>query len=80
MPTITKKDFRKAITNFRKEFGQRSFWEGNNPKEAVEQLSYIYLTAVDLEECDLNVFTATMSEYDTRLLFAISSGMYKEKA
>jgi hypothetical protein len=54
--------------------GERSFWRGDKPGNAMRGLIYVYANTDGLNDGDVDLMTATTTEYDMRLAMVIGHG------
>jgi hypothetical protein len=74
---FTREQFHAEITRLRDLMGQRSFWAGHRPADALGGLLYMYLLVPGLTDKDQELLLATTIDYDKRLALAIIHGIYQ---
>jgi hypothetical protein len=74
---FTRDYFLSQLREMRELFGQRSFWKGDKPANAMRGLLYVYFNTDGLSENDLNLMEATAKEYDMRLSMVLGHGIYQ---
>jgi hypothetical protein len=75
---FTREYFISELAQLRKWMGDRSFWKGNKPSNAMRGLLYVYANAEDLTDNDISLMQATTTEFDMRLALVIGSGVYQK--
>jgi hypothetical protein len=74
---FTREYFLSELLQLRKWLGDKDFWNGDKPSNAMRGLLYVYVNTNDLTESDITQMTSIKEEYDTRLSLMIAHGIYK---
>ncbi len=75
--SFTRKYFFEEIIRLREWMGDRSFWQGNKPRNAIRGLLYVYANTDGLTDSDISIMEATTTEYDMRLALCLDHGVYQ---
>ncbi len=76
---FTKDYFNSELSKMHGMWGDKTFWVGDKPGNAMKALLYVYANTEGLDEDDICSMVSTREEYDMRLAMAIQYGIYKEK-
>ena len=74
---FTREYFLGELATLRQWMGERQFWQGDKPGNAMRGLVYCYANTAGLTDSDVSLMVATTTEYDMRLALCIGHGIYQ---
>lgn len=75
--TFTREYLHSEMVALRKLMGDRTFWQGERPGNAMRGLMYVYVNTYEVTDVDKSLMKAIMDEYDMRLSMSITHGIYQ---